>query len=1136
VESKYGCTSTQPNLEQHERNMCRERKLFVIAALQLLESHEREAYDSVVAPAEGVENSGYDIILSGFLKKGTKPTVSMSMSSGKVAGGYVWKSKYVELKHKEFTYFDDDTEDQPLMVSSQHSYHPPLAGSGSQQLLHAQWQSQHAASAGTKKVIPLTVEACACRIISLDLSDSQHTAPNPEDSGKTAFEICVLGGPRRVFRAGSALECARWVEAINTAMAGRGVSLPLRSDLEQSSRLENSLRRRHSDAPEKPQWSAAPGLRSVTGGYDDGGPSEGAAGPFAQSIAQYLAWQQHLHAIETDDAFRAAVRSLADSAVSFSVPVAYIRGKNADGRFGSPRRSVLTTPLGADNKERSFFSTGKAWLGSAYKPQKSGKKGKGRGAATRDSVAVGGPIRVEKTQMWKDLQRDEVCVNGERVGGTTGSRLSPSPRRAASAAEEMGGVEAIVGLLTRHIADAAEAAKASYLNQDHRASLEVVRESQIVQCARNVLMLCNRTQSGGDTYYCVDGLLNRARGGARTSEGKSHNLSSGLFILAPMSNKADPLEIAVDVVETRRGLFFPTAAGAGPVPNPDGRSPPPGLPPQLAPSVPATPAQDSAHGQDEAAGSPGGGGEDCIEALVASTAASSQSSPPARAPRRLSAPESGAVDGAGADHDDSLVHAAATKGADSNQKRAPSLSKGTRTVSGLQHLPRPQTKGVLPRPASVRSYKKPSTVAPQDTAKAVSVELSEIRAAESGAENAVVRPFADPVPSPSEFDSLTVERQQRRGSGRRAQLTLSLDDEGSNCDADGPPFAVDPSAWMGGSSWLSGDRHSVPVSVVCLDDAEDECGTDIAAAPSTGRLPSYPGAATAAVNGASGRDDTDATVISDITFDTTAAHSQSTTLADYQLRSGLQPSGPPTDEDSGSGFVLGRESSGPATPTPAAPVDKSGSRIIGKSLMKMFSSRLTPKLPQNNDRDRDAAPSEDASPASPSARAPSTATASATTPRVRGPGAATFLSVDKDRRLVSYMGTGRRKQSATKTAKNQESELSAKLESSGVGADAEQAGRADASCLCVRLRVRGVSWYRVCSADPQGDPAEDNWATVVGTFEQTFLVPACAPADPTQGGSGEDEGMVSGFERCRLALTERVVTIAVQRFDSTGFV
>ncbi|CAE7631541.1 unnamed protein product [Symbiodinium microadriaticum] len=61
-------------------------------------------------------------------------------------------------------------------------------------------------------------------------------------------------------------------------------------------------------------------------------------------------------------------------------------------------------------------------------------------------------------------------------------------------------------------------------------------ESQVLSCARDVLLSCNRTQSGGDTYYTVESLF----------------VNRDFAVLTPFACEADPLEIVVDIVESEK--------------------------------------------------------------------------------------------------------------------------------------------------------------------------------------------------------------------------------------------------------------------------------------------------------------------------------------------------------------------------------------------------------------------------------------------------------------------------------------------------------------------------------------------------------------------------------------------------------
>jgi hypothetical protein len=181
------------------------------------------------------------------------------------------------------------------------------------------------------------------------------------------------------------------------------------------------------------------------------------------------------------------------------------------------------------------------------------------------------------SQVWKDLQRDIIVVNGEQISGELGA-------------------ESMLGALVRHLHDKAEAlrvlqskqpgseqgvGRGKYLgdratpsqkksNQNHHpfsnntsnnnstgsnnnnsqgsssskslTSVEfAISEAQIVECAKDLLVLCNRTQSGGDTYFCIEAFL-------------SGDHMKEFCILTPYSAEAEPLEFCIDVVEVSQHL------------------------------------------------------------------------------------------------------------------------------------------------------------------------------------------------------------------------------------------------------------------------------------------------------------------------------------------------------------------------------------------------------------------------------------------------------------------------------------------------------------------------------------------------------------------------------------------------------
>jgi len=72
-------------------------------------------------------------------------------------------------------------------------------------------------------------------------------------------------------------------------------------------------------------------------------------------------------------------------------------------------------------------------------------------------------------------------------------------------------------------------------------------------------MLCNRTQSGGDTYYTIDSLLCASDNNTAATNGTK------LCILTPLSCNTDPIDITIDVVHATRlsDLHSPTPSISG---------------------------------------------------------------------------------------------------------------------------------------------------------------------------------------------------------------------------------------------------------------------------------------------------------------------------------------------------------------------------------------------------------------------------------------------------------------------------------------------------------------------------------------------------------------------------------------------
>ncbi|EJK74081.1 hypothetical protein THAOC_04263 [Thalassiosira oceanica] len=105
-------------------------------------------------------------------------------------------------------------------------------------------------------------------------------------------------------------------------------------------------------------------------------------------------------------------------------------------------------------------------------------------------------VTEDLAQMWKDLRRDFVDVNGRVLSG------EPFP-------------EPIMGSLALEI-----------LSRYHGND---VTESQAVSCARDVLLACDRTKSSGDSYLCAENLC----------------LNRDMVVLCPASTGAKPISIRV---------------------------------------------------------------------------------------------------------------------------------------------------------------------------------------------------------------------------------------------------------------------------------------------------------------------------------------------------------------------------------------------------------------------------------------------------------------------------------------------------------------------------------------------------------------------------------------------------------------
>jgi hypothetical protein len=109
-------------------------------------------------------------------------------------------------------------------------------------------------------------------------------------------------------------------------------------------------------------------------------------------------------------------------------------------------------------------------------------------------------------QLWKDLCRDSVEINGEVLMG-----------------DAYRGPDRILGTLTRQILHLGGTSGFTSLKPDR------ITEAQAVSYARDILLSSDRTRSGGDSYYCAENLF----------------LNRDLVAICPTSVVAKPLSISV---------------------------------------------------------------------------------------------------------------------------------------------------------------------------------------------------------------------------------------------------------------------------------------------------------------------------------------------------------------------------------------------------------------------------------------------------------------------------------------------------------------------------------------------------------------------------------------------------------------
>ncbi|KAJ1414899.1 hypothetical protein B484DRAFT_454723, partial [Ochromonadaceae sp. CCMP2298] len=563
-----------PSPQKRAANARQEREILRIAAQQsaCVDYSRRDAQLSGLMHATSAD-AGFELVRVGSLLKASRG-VTWAVS---------WRHKRVELRHGEFVYYTAEG-----------------AGAGVE------------GEEVGRKCVPLEAGSVSCRVVPhrSGAGNSIHSGSSVtsgsenlgvgrgQEERSCLFELSVLGGgTRRIFKTASTADCEAWVRAINLATVGLEM-LSCKGSLGNLG-IISGLTDGYSSASLPPSTPTRPcsgdstvgagavgvagaiGVGAVGAGVAGGVEGvEGAAAPYAGAITRYISVQRGLHQMLDEEQYRAALYLLVSSHMKVTVPVNFIKAKcrHKDARFGKPHSgaAAYARDLGLFRVRRkhSLFGIDDCIAGAVDAVGAGGMPDADQydfcddcshvSASTPGASVLAG----ERVQMRKDLQRDDICVDGET--GTCPDQSEEDGRWGGGAGPgSCGRGEAIMGLLIRHLSKAVQ--RAGALQQlwtrepgsgtgaegtGAGAGLEVqmLTEAQVVRAAEEVLLLCTRTQMGGDTYFCVDSLLSAKRWGEPQAA-----LRENIFTLAPMSQTAEPLVISIDLVEAATAHRSPSA-------------------------------------------------------------------------------------------------------------------------------------------------------------------------------------------------------------------------------------------------------------------------------------------------------------------------------------------------------------------------------------------------------------------------------------------------------------------------------------------------------------------------------------------------------------------------------------------------
>lgn len=301
--------------------------------------------------------------------------------------------------------------------------------------------------------------------------------------------------------------------------------------------------------------------------------------PFLHDMRRYRDARAALAAAEDRGAYRRAVAALLlaaapaeaeaaaeeeqeEGGLELRVPFAWVRAQTTAAADAGEGAGGLGSAHGSPHRPEHLARSGT----SHHTPTSHRRpRGDGHGNGSGKHAGVGGGAappsnpQGELAQLWKDMARDKVCINGRVFYGDGDSGINARSRAGGA------GPEAILGALARTILElaarareleamAAAAARAGSSSTSSPSSpghapaqqpqqqqqpqqppaplLSGLTEVQVVAHTLEILLACNRTQSGGDTYACVEYLFR----------------NQGLVVVCPYSTHAEPLQISLELL------------------------------------------------------------------------------------------------------------------------------------------------------------------------------------------------------------------------------------------------------------------------------------------------------------------------------------------------------------------------------------------------------------------------------------------------------------------------------------------------------------------------------------------------------------------------------------------------------------